>query len=161
MVLVHSKRDIYNIYMTYTRLAKQYLGKWKKKFRLEDWKIEVSIMNSKDFKQFLLDCGDTPASVQSSEDTIAATNAGSVSDKTTQHNVFNRDAVIAIQYQDNITDDELESIIVHEMLHIMLSHISPYETDLEVATVEEIVLTLEEALLTKGELNGKTKRKRK
>lgn len=136
--------------MIKTSTANKLLKKWTKILRLQDWNIQVEVLNEIEFKAFLKEWGDTEDSLVTSKDTEAATNAGSIFDDSTKSNVYHRDATIAIQNKKGkVEDSYIETLIVHELLHIMLSYISPYQTELEIAMVEQIVLTLEEALLNK------------
>lgn len=132
--------------MTKLALAKKYIKKWQSKLRLNDWKIAVKILKTDKFYKVIQEVGEPSVSLAEVESTAAATNVGSIHDVNNQPNIFNREAAILIHDRGDLDAENIESYVVHEMLHIFLCYIVPYQSDLEVTKVEQAVVTLEELL---------------
>lgn len=144
--------------MNIPTVAKEILHKWIYLLRLNDWDIKLFILNQQDFTQYIKDTF-TPEIVleEESKSYAGVSDTGSLPEA--RVNVYERTAEIAINTEIVKSKPQIEATIVHELLHIMLSYIAPYRTELEMAYTEQIVRTLQQALTSKRRaLNGKTKK---
>ena len=128
------------------------LHKWQKKLRLQDWNIEVKYLDPVAFNAFMQEEDEPTISMEETAGWVAGTDVGSITDKHDQVRMYFREAVIGIQLQPKVklTKTDVETYIVHELLHIMLSYIVNYKSPLEITKVEQVITTLE-ALLTNKE----------
>lgn len=127
---------------------RSYMKKWKKKLRLDDWEMRVDWGNEQQMSERLGEDGDCPEASVIAKQAVACTDVSNPYQTDTSY-IENKKNRILVKINKDLTKKEAESIIAHEMLHVLLWPLAPDDKDASATvTLEQIINTLEENLVS-------------
>jgi len=125
---------------------RSYMNKWKKKLRLDDWDMRVDWGNERQMADRLAEDGDCPDASVLAKQAVACTDASNPYQTDTSH-IENKKNRILVKINKDMTKLEAESIIAHEMLHVLLWPLAPDDKDASATIVLEQIINILEANL--------------
>ena len=126
------------------RLARKLVRKWQKRLRLLDWRFSVEIVDEEELAAFFSEDDKKNSPRTMARQAWAATDAdGPMSFDTTA--IENRDVKILIKKGAAEKEDDLESLVKHELLHAVFWALTP-EDPVGSVHLEQIINMLEKEL---------------
>lgn len=136
------------------KVTKAHLNKfmkhWQKKMKLMDWEMRIDFATEEQVAARLGEDGDMPNSAVIAKQSVACTDASNQYQTDTSW-LENRRNRILVKMDPDLTLKQAESIVVHEMLHVMLWHLAPNDNDASATIMLEQVINTLESMLVNGD----------
>lgn len=135
------------------RDLRKYMKRWQSALRLQDWEMRIDWATEAQMAERLGEDGDCPKSGELAKQAVACTDASNAyqSDTSFLENKKNR---ILVKINKKLTKKEAESIVLHEMLHVLLWHMAPNDSDASATILLEQVINTLESVIMNGDRNA-------
>jgi len=126
---------------------RRYMKKWQHKLRLQDWEMRIDWATEAQMADRLGEDGDCQRSGDIAKQAVACTDASTAYQLNTSF-LENKKNRILVKRNPDLIKKEAESIVLHEMLHVLLWHMAPDDSD-AAATImlEQVINTLEKVIM--------------
>lgn len=131
---------------------RSYMRKWQKALRLQDWDMRIDWANEAQMADRLGEDGDCPNASTIAKQAVACTDASNAYQTDTSW-IENKKNRILVKINKSLTKKEAESIVLHEMLHVLLWHMAPDDSDAAATVMLEQVINTLESVIMNGDGN--------
>lgn len=129
------------------------MKKWQKALRLQDWDMRIDWANEAQMADRLGEDNDLPNVKNIAKQAVACTDASNAYQTDTSW-IENKKNRILVKINKSLTKKEAESIVLHEMLHVLLWHMAPDDSDAAATVMLEQVINTLEGVIMNGDRNA-------